>query len=100
MLSERCDLLLTDVDLQVVHGLEVIEPLRQVDQGAACLMMAASTAVETAVAAMVTDHPCHKALSLEVALDQICRGAGTQLDLDLAQAFLAHDWHESLALSA
>ena len=52
MLSERCDLLLTDVDLQVVHGLEVIETLRQVDQGSACLMVTASTAVETAVAAM------------------------------------------------
>ena len=81
MLSERCDLLLTNVDLQVVHGLEVIETLRQVDQGAACLMVTASTAVKTAVAAMVTDHPYRKALSLEVALGQTRRRAGTQLDL-------------------
>ena len=53
-----------------------------------------------AFSAMVTDRPYRKALSLEVALDQIRRGAGTQFDADLAETFLALDWHERLTLSA
>jgi YesN/AraC family two-component response regulator len=57
VLSERWDLLLTDVYLQVVHGLEVIETLRQVDPGAACLVVTASTAV-AAMRAGVTDYIC------------------------------------------
>ena len=53
-----------------------------------------------AFSAMVTDRPYRKALSMEVALDQIRRGAGSQFDADLAQTFLALDWQESLSLSA
>ena len=52
VMSERWDLLITDVDLHGVHGLEVIETLRRINPGAVCLVVTASDAVEPAVAAM------------------------------------------------
>ena len=53
-----------------------------------------------AFSAMVSDRPYRKALPLDVALEQIERGAGSQFDPELAAAFLALDWNEHLALSA
>ena len=54
-----------------------------------------------AFSAMVTTRPYRKAMDLEMALDQIKRGAGSQFDPDLADAFLSVSWQDHhLALSA
>ncbi|HJN91688.1 MAG TPA: two-component system response regulator, partial [Dehalococcoidia bacterium] len=51
--------------------------------------------------AMVTDRPYRRALSLEVALDEIERGRGTQFDPELVDAFLSLHWEQhDLALAS
>lgn len=42
--------------------------------------------------AMTSDRPYRKALSLEQALDEVHKGAGTQFDPDCVRAFLEMDW--------
>lgn len=42
-----------------------------------------------AYSAMTTDRPYRKGLTIEQAVDQIERGAGTQFDPDLAREFVA-----------
>ena len=54
-----------------------------------------------AFSAMVTTRPYRKAMNLEQALEQIAKGAGSQFDPELAQAFLGVSWEQHhLALSA
>jgi diguanylate cyclase (GGDEF)-like protein len=53
-----------------------------------------------AFSAMVTDRPYRRALSLEVALDEIERGRGSQFHPELVDAFLTLHWDEhDLALA-
>ena len=47
-----------------------------------------------AFSAMVTTRPYRKAMDLEVALEEIKRGAGSQFDPELAEAFLALSWED------
>jgi HD-GYP domain-containing protein (c-di-GMP phosphodiesterase class II) len=42
-----------------------------------------------AYSAMTTDRPYRKGLTLEMAVEEILRGRGTQFDPELAEAFVA-----------